>query len=125
MRHIHVFIVSRHLATRGNNKILCAPPPHIISSEEILPRITRRSHAQLRIHKSPSNHTYTKSTLKHINQQYAHSVTSTYTTHIVSSTAPTYAPIATPGFVDRPRWGGGAADQKWDELSPPHKQESR
>ena len=37
MRHIHPSIVSRHLATRGNNKILRTPPPHISSSEEILP----------------------------------------------------------------------------------------
>ena len=53
MRHIHTSIVSRHLATRGNNKILRTPPPHINSSEEILPRITRRTLAQLRTNKSP------------------------------------------------------------------------
>ena len=35
MRHIHTSIVSRHLATRGNNKILRTPPPHTSSSEEI------------------------------------------------------------------------------------------
>ena len=34
MRHIHTSIVSRHLATKGNNKILCTPPPHISSTEE-------------------------------------------------------------------------------------------
>ena len=43
MRHIHTSIVSRHLATRGNNKILRTPPPHTSSSEEILPRLTRRT----------------------------------------------------------------------------------
>ena len=37
MRHIHTSIVSRHLAIRGNNKILRTPPPNINSSEEILP----------------------------------------------------------------------------------------
>ena len=37
MCHIHTSIVSRHLATRGNNKILHTPPPHISSSEEQLP----------------------------------------------------------------------------------------
>ena len=63
MRHIHTSLVSMHLATRGNNKILRTPPPHISSSEEILPRITRRTLAQLRTNKSPFlNHTYTKST---------------------------------------------------------------
>ena len=46
-------IVSRYLATRGNNKILRTPPPHISSSEEILPRLTRRTLAQLRTNKSP------------------------------------------------------------------------
>ena len=47
MRHIHTYIVSRHLATRGNNKILRTPPPHISSSEQRLHRITRRTLAQL------------------------------------------------------------------------------
>ena len=36
MCHIHTTIVPMHLATRGNNKILRAPPPHTSSSEEIL-----------------------------------------------------------------------------------------
>ena len=53
MRHIHTSIVSRHLATRGNNKILRTSPPHISSSEEILPRLTRRTLAQLRTNTSP------------------------------------------------------------------------
>ena len=53
MRLIHTSIVSRHLATRGNNKILRTPPPHTSSSEEILPRLTRRTLAQLRTNKSP------------------------------------------------------------------------
>ena len=53
MRHIHTSIVSRHLATRGNNKILRTPPPHTSSSEEIPPRLTRRTLAQLRTNKSP------------------------------------------------------------------------
>ena len=43
-----------------------------------------------------SNHTYTKSTPKHIHHHYAPSVTSTHTTHIISSTAPTYAPHCQP-----------------------------
>ena len=50
--HIHASIVSGHLATRGNNKILRTPPPHISSSEDILPRITRRTLAQSRTNKS-------------------------------------------------------------------------
>ena len=58
MRHIHTSIVYRHLATRGNNKILRTPPPHIISSEEILPRLTRRTLAQLGTNKSPFFESY-------------------------------------------------------------------
>ena len=53
MRHIHTSIVSRHLATRGNNKILRTPPPHTSSSEDRLPRLIRRTLAQLRTNKSP------------------------------------------------------------------------
>ena len=56
--HIHIYsvhtsIVTRHFATRGNNKILCSLSPHISSSEEILPRLTRRTLSQLRTNKSP------------------------------------------------------------------------
>ena len=58
MRHIHTSIVSRHLATRGNNKILRTPPPHISSSEERLLRFTRRTLAQLRTNKSPFLESY-------------------------------------------------------------------
>ena len=47
-----------HLATRGNNKILRTPPPHISSSVEILPRLNRRTLAQLRTNKSPFLNSY-------------------------------------------------------------------
>ena len=53
MRHIHASIVSRHLATRGNNKILRTPPPHIISSEETPPRLTRRTLTESTTNKLP------------------------------------------------------------------------
>ena len=43
IRHIHTSIVSIHLATKGNTKILRTPPPRIISSEEILSCLTRRT----------------------------------------------------------------------------------
>ena len=52
IRHIHTFIVSRYLATIGNNKILRTPPPHISSSQEILPCLTRLTHGQPRTNKS-------------------------------------------------------------------------
>ena len=38
---------------RGNNKILRTHPPHISSSGEILPHLTRRTLAQLRTNKFP------------------------------------------------------------------------
>ena len=46
-------MVSRHLATRGNNKILHTPPPHIRSYGEKLPWTTRRTLDQHRATKSP------------------------------------------------------------------------
>ena len=45
-------IVSMHLATRANNKILRTPPPHINSSKETLLHLTHRTLAQLRTNKS-------------------------------------------------------------------------
>ena len=53
MCYIHTSIVSRLLATRGNNKILRTPPPHISSPEEIFPRLTCCTLARLRTNKSP------------------------------------------------------------------------
>ena len=96
MRHIHTSIVSRHLATRGNNKILRTPPPHTSNTLAILKRYFPASlvaplPSSEQTNLPSSNHTYTKSTPKHIHHHYAPSVTSTHTTHIISSTAPTYA----------------------------------
>ena len=53
MCDIHTSIVSRHLAARDNNKILRTHPPQVSSTEENLPRHTRRTLAQLRTNKSP------------------------------------------------------------------------
>ena len=53
MRDIHTSIVSQHLAARDNNKILRTHPPKVSSTEENLPRHTRRTLAQLRTNKSP------------------------------------------------------------------------
>ena len=97
LRHIHTSIVSRHLATRGNNKIQRTPPSHSSSSENILFRLTRFTLAQLTIIKHPfSNHTNTKSTPNHIHHYYSPFVTLTRTTHIISSTTPTYSPRCQP-----------------------------
>ena len=95
MRHIQTSIVSRHLATRGNNKILRTPPPHTSSSEEILPRLTRRTLSQLRTNKSP----FLKSYLHKVDAKTHTSPICPLCnihTHIIYSTAPTYAPHCRP-----------------------------
>ena len=97
---IHTSIVSRHLATRGNNKIL-RTPPHISSSEERLSLLTCHTLAQFRTNKSP------------ILKSYLHKVDAkthpsplcpfcnihTHNTHHLFNCTH----IVTPGFVDRPR----------------------
>ena len=62
-----------------------------------------------------SNHTYTKSTPKHIHHHYAPSVTSTHTTHIISSTAPTYAPHCRPWICGTDPAGVTALLARWTE----------
>ena len=79
IHHIHTSIVSRHLATRGNNKIMCTPPPHISSSEEILRRLTRSSLAQLGTNKSPFFKSYLHKVVAKSHHHYAPFVTLTYT----------------------------------------------
>ena len=75
-------IVSMHLATRDNNKILCTPAPHISSSEDIFSRLTRRTLAQLRPNKSPFLKSYLhKVDAKHIHHHYALCNTHTHDTH--------------------------------------------
>ena len=53
MCDIHTSIVSQHLAAGDNNRILRTHPPQVSSTEENLPRHTRRTLAQLRTNKSP------------------------------------------------------------------------
>ena len=112
MCHIHTSIVSRHLATRGNNTILRTPPPHTCSSEERLPAslVTPLPNSE-QTNLPSSYHTYTKSTPKHIHHHYAPSATSTHTTHIISSTAPTYAPHCHPWICGQVCWSDCTAGQ--------------
>ena len=112
MRHIHTSIVSRHLATRGNNKILRTPPPHTSSSEEVLPRLTRRTLAQLRTNKSP----FLKSYLHKVDAKTHPSPLCPLCnihTHDTSSLQlhPHTHYIVAPGFVDRPRRSDCTAGQ--------------
>ena len=110
---MHTSIVSMHLATIGNNKILCTHPPHIIGSEEILPRLTRCTLAQLRTNKS----LFLKSYLHKVDAKtHPSPLCPLCNTHThISSSAPTYAPhthhIVTPGFVDIPRRSDCTAGQ--------------
>ena len=99
MRHTHTSIVSRHLTTRGNNKILHTPPPHVISSEEILTRFTRRTHVQLLTNNSP----YLRSYLHKVDAKSHPSPlcplcsTHTHNTHhLFNCTHNTYAPRCHP-----------------------------
>ena len=112
---MHLIYFSRHLATRGNNKILRTPPPHISSSVEILSCLTHCTHPNSAQTNLPSsNHTYTKSTPNHIHPHYSPSATPT-----IPSTAPTF----TPGFVDRPHWRDKLAGEPkvgWSDTPPPH-----
>ena len=97
VRHIHTSIVSRHLATRGNNKILHTPPPHISSSEEIFPASPVAPFPNsVQINHHSSNNTSTRSTPNHIHHHCAPSVTPTHTTRIISSTAHTYTHTLSP-----------------------------
>ena len=101
MRHIHTSIVSRHLSTSGNNKILRTPPPHISCSEEILSRLTRCSPAQPRTNKSP----FLKSYLHKVDDKSLPSpLCPLYNTHIHTSSLQLHLHthhIVTPMFVDR------------------------
>ena len=100
MRHIHTSIVSMHLATRGNNKIL--HPPHSISSEKIVPSliIAPVPNSEQKNHIS-SNLTYTKSTPKQIHHLYSPFVTTTYTPSLQLHQHTPH--IVAHGLVDRPR----------------------
>ena len=110
MYHIHPSIASRHLPTRGNNKMLRTPPPHIISSEEILPCLTGAPLPNSEQMNNPFlNHNYTKSTPNHIHHHYAPFVTLTHTSSL--QLHPYTHHFVTPGFVDRPRRSDGTAGQ--------------
>ena len=111
MRHIHTSIVSRHLATKGNNKILRTPPSHINSSEERLPRLTSRTLAQLRTNKSP----FLKPYLHKVDAQITSITTmplcntQKHDTHHLFNCTHIRTTLSIPGFVDRPCWNDIAA----------------
>ena len=86
MCHIHISIVSKHLATRGNKKILRTPPPHLSRSEDFPESLVAPLPNSEQINLPSSNHIYTKSTPTHIHHHYAPSITSTHTQHLFNCT---------------------------------------
>ena len=105
---------NRHLATRGNNKILRTHPQHLSSSEEILPRLTCRTLAQLRRNKSP----FLKSYLHKVDAK-SHPAplcpppcnTHTHDTHHLFNCIHIHTTLSLPGFADRPCRSGCTAGQ--------------
>ena len=119
MRHIHTSIVSRYLSTRGNTKILCTLPLHIISSEDTLIRslVVPWPNSE-QINHPFSNHTYTTSTPTHIHHYYDPFITHIHSIHVISSTHPHAHQVVTPGFMDKHRQRGYWPDRpqtgRWD-----------
>ena len=105
---LHTSIVSSHLATRGNNKILRTSPPHIISSEEILSRLTSRTLDQFRTNKSSFLKSYLQKVdaKSHPSPLYPLCNTHVHDTHHLFNCIH----IRTT-FVCRPRWSDGTAGQ--------------
>ena len=95
--------VSRYLVTSGNK---CKHLYHTLAA------LKRYFSASLvaplpnseQINHPFSNHTYTKSMPNHNDHHYSPFVTLTYTTHIIFSTAPTYAPHCHPWISGQPHW---------------------
>ena len=125
MHHIHTSIVSRHLATRGNNTILRTPPPHISSSEEILPRLTRCTLGQLRANKSPVLKSYLHKVDAKLHPSPLCPLCNTHTSPL--QLHPHMHHIVTPGFVDRPCRSDCTAGQMdpWRSWLVDHKREQR
>ena len=100
MRHIHTSIVFRYLDTRGNNKILRTPSPHISSYKEIL---TCRTLAQLRTPKLQFIKSYIhKVDAKSHPSQLCPFATLSHIIHTITSISPIYAPRCHPWILDRP-----------------------
>ena len=116
MRHIHTSVVSKHLATRDNNKIMRAHPPHISSSEEILPRLTRRTLNKLRTNKSPilKSYLHKVDAILHPSPLCPLCNSHTHDTHYLFYSTHY---IVTPGFGCRPRQSDCTAGQMDGEAS--------
>ena len=132
MRHIHASIFSRHLATRGNRKILRTPPPHITALKRYFPAslVSPLPNSEQINHPS-ANHTYTNSTPNHIHHHYSPSVTLHtqqhhlfYCTHIRTRLSPLELWIDPAGVIALlARWteklAGGPQAGRSDSTPPP------
>ena len=100
---MHSAIVTKHLTKINHNKILQALPPNICSSEETLPRHTRRALAKPRTNKSP----FLKSYLHKIDS-HKHPSPLCLLCKTGAQTTPFQLPthmhsVVTSGFLDEPR----------------------
>ena len=79
MCHIHTYIVSRHLATRGNNKILHTLHHTLAALQRYFPASLGAPLPNPEQTNLPcSNHTYTKLMPNHMHHDYAPSATPTH-----------------------------------------------
>ena len=90
---------------RSDHIQLHSPPPHISSSEEILPCLTCRTLVQLRINKSPFLKSY-------LHKSKSSPLCPYCNTDIISSTAPTYAPHCHPWISGQTRQSDGTTGQR-------------
>ena len=104
IHYVVLLISNKNLPLKRTITKYCAHlPPHINNTEEILPAsLVAPLPNSEQINNPSSNHIYTKLTPNHIHHHYAPSVTLTHATHIISSTAPTYAPHYHPWICGRP-----------------------
>ena len=101
-----------HLATRGNNKILHTPPPHIISSEEKLTRLTRCTLAHLRTNYLPSSIILTQSRRQNTSITTMPNLKHPHTRHTSAlQLHPHTHHTVAHGFVDRPHRSDCTAGQ--------------
>ena len=111
-------IVSRHQAPRGKNKILCTRPPHISSSEEILPRLSCRTLFQLRTNKSAFLKSYLHKVDVNSHPSLLFPLCNTHqhnTHHLFNQLHPYMHYIVSPGSIDKPRQSdctGGQMDRE-------------
>ena len=109
MLHIHTYLLSLGIQLQEAITKYCAHLQHTLEALKRYFPTSPVSHLANteQINHPSSNHTYTKSTPNHIHHLYAPPfITLIYTTHIISSTTPIYAPHCHPWICGRtpPEW---------------------